>query len=222
MRNAQNSLMATAPNNRRESRARSPHHENHHRLSPLPESRRRLHRRENRHPSHRPGKPPPIPPPWNPPPPPPRIPPPPRWAEATSGRKAVAISAAAPRRQSLFMDGLTLQIPPLTSHQAHDRPGLWLRSWSDNAQLTDWLLSRSTNQARFAQTIDFHPEAIRAPTAYCNLKPPQQAVAQTIIDLAKGGERDLERLCDAVSIATGPRDTQRSRSKGRERRRGRP
>jgi hypothetical protein len=37
------------------------------------------------------------------------------------------------------------------------------------------------------------------------VSPTREAVAQKIIDLAKGGERDPERLCDGALKATHPR-----------------
>jgi hypothetical protein len=40
--------------------------------------------------------------------------------------------------------------------------------------------------------------AIQALRNWGVLDPPRQAIAKAIIDLAKGGERDPERLCDAA------------------------
>jgi hypothetical protein len=40
--------------------------------------------------------------------------------------------------------------------------------------------------------------AIQARRTWGELEPPREAIATAIIDLAKGGERDPERLCDAA------------------------
>src|SRR4051812_30284288 len=106
-----------------------------------------------------PRKPPPIPPPWKPPIPPPRIPPPPRWAEATSGRNAVAITAAAPIRQSLFMEvSLThvFEMPPGISLKAIDgEPGMNTKG-------------QAHGPARiYASTNDQPDRASRAPAGRC-------------------------------------------------------
>ena len=46
--------------------------------------------------------------------------------------------------------------------------------------------------------------AIQALHTWEVLEPPREAIAKAIIDLAKGGERDPERLCDAALRACQP------------------
>jgi hypothetical protein len=46
--------------------------------------------------------------------------------------------------------------------------------------------------------------AIQALRTWEVVEPPREAIAKAIIDLAKGGERDPERLCDAALRACQP------------------